>query len=185
MKIVTQCLSGISKACSRCNIGSILYPPSSMFGIVRHTDHVCFVFVSGEGSLNDIWLLEGDVSAADDTPSAGGCGSADFNLIALHGIFMFLGWGVLLQAGAFIARYFRHIEPEGWWFKMHRIFQVSRSESLTVLHSQQWPSSAWVLGISESFFLDIRELPLIIRELPLRWICSIKRMEAIMTEFIW
>lgn len=85
-----------------------------------------FVFVSGEGTLNDIWLLEGDVSEADKTASAGGCGSADFNLIALHGIFMFLGWGILLQAGAFIARYFRHIDPAGWWFKMHRIFQVSR-----------------------------------------------------------
>lgn len=89
------------------------------------TMYLCFSFFSGEGSLNDIWLLEGDVSEADKTASAGGCGSADFNLIALHGIFMFLGWGVLLQAGAFIARYFRHREPEGWWFKMHRIFQVS------------------------------------------------------------
>jgi len=89
------------------------------------TMYLRFSFFSGEGSLNDIWLLEGDVSEADKTASAGGCGSADFNLIALHGIFMFLGWGVLLQAGAFIARYFRHREPEGWWFKMHRIFQVS------------------------------------------------------------
>lgn len=87
-----------------------------------------YVFInSGEGRLNDIWLLEGDASEADKTPSAGGCGSADFNLIALHGIFMFLGWGVLLQGGAFIARYFRHREPEGWWFKMHRIFQVSKT----------------------------------------------------------
>lgn len=85
-----------------------------------------FFFFSGEGSLNDIWLLEGNVSDVDNTPSAGGCGSADFNLIALHGIFMFLGWGVLLQFGAFIARYFRHKQPEGWWFKMHKIFQVSR-----------------------------------------------------------
>jgi len=87
--------------------------------------YLCFFFLSGEGSLNDIWLLEGDYSEADKTPSAGGCGSSDFNLIALHGIFMFIGWGILLQAGAFIARYFRHIEPEGWWFKMHRGFQVS------------------------------------------------------------
>ena len=84
-----------------------------------------FFSLSGEGTLNDIWLLEGNVSDADKTPSAGGCGSADFNLIALHGIFMFLGWGILLQGGAFIARYFRHKGPEGWWFKMHRIFQVS------------------------------------------------------------
>ena len=36
---------------------------------------------------------------------------------------MFIGWGVLLQAGAFIARYFRHV-PDSWWFKMHRGLQV-------------------------------------------------------------
>ena len=36
---------------------------------------------------------------------------------------MFIGWGVLLQAGAFIARYFRHKDP--WWFKMHRGLQVN------------------------------------------------------------
>ena len=81
------------------------------------------LFCSGEGLLNDIWILEGTASEADANPSAGGCGSSDFNLIALHGLFMFLGWGVFLQAGAFIARYFRHKDP--WWFKMHRGIQVS------------------------------------------------------------
>ena len=95
--------------------------------------YVFLFFFSGEGSLNDIWLLKGDVSDADKTPTAGGCGSADFNLIALHGIFMFLGWGVLLQLGAFLARYFRHRQPEGWWFKMHKIFQVSRHLNIRAL----------------------------------------------------
>ena len=71
-----------------------------------------------------MWLLEGTASDADENPSAGSCGSLDFNLIGLHALFMFLGWGVCLQAGAFIARYFRHIE-NAWWFKMHRILQVS------------------------------------------------------------
>lgn len=80
-------------------------------------------FFSGDGLLNDIWLLEGTAAEADKNPSAGGCGSSDFNLVALHGIFMFIGWGVLLQAGAFIARYFRHKDP--WWFKMHRGLQVN------------------------------------------------------------
>lgn len=81
-------------------------------------------FVHSNGDLlNDLWLLEGRASDADASPSAGGCGSYDFNLIGLHALFMFLGWGVFLQAGAFIARYFRHVE-NAWWFKMHRIFQV-------------------------------------------------------------
>lgn len=103
-------------------------PPARRSGhVMATTDAGIVVFggtgLDGEGSLNDIWLLEGTASDADKTPSAGGCGSVDFNLIALHGIFMFLGWGVLLQAGAFIARYFRHKDP--WWFKMHRGLQVS------------------------------------------------------------
>ena len=67
--------------------------------------------------------MEGTAAEADKNPSAGECGSSDFNLVALHGIFMFIGWGVLLQAGAFIARYFRHKDP--WWFKMHRGLQVN------------------------------------------------------------
>lgn len=45
-----------------------------------------------------------------------------FNMLALHGIFMVLGWGFCLQTGAFIARYFRHRDP--FWFKMHRAFQI-------------------------------------------------------------
>ena len=74
------------------------------------------------GLSNELWLLKGNASDADDTPSGGDCDGSDFNLIMLHGLFMFIGWGVLLQAGAFIGRYFRHKDP--WWFKMHRGLQV-------------------------------------------------------------
>lgn len=103
-------------------------PPRRAGHVMAMTDKGIIVFggtgQDGEGLLNDIWLLEGTASDADGNPSAGGCGSSDFNLIALHGLFMFLGWGVLLQAGAFIARYFRHVE-NAFWFKMHRGLQVS------------------------------------------------------------
>lgn len=96
--------------------------------VMATTDQGIVVFggedVDNGDLLNDLWLLEGTASNADASPSAGGCGSYDFNLIGLHALFMFLGWGVFLQAGAFIARYFRHVE-NAWWFKMHRIFQVT------------------------------------------------------------
>ncbi|XP_068705524.1 uncharacterized protein [Montipora foliosa] len=96
--------------------------------VMTTTDEGIVVFggedVENEEYLNDVWLLEGTASDADENPSAGSCGSLDFNLIGLHALFMFLGWGVCLQAGAFIARYFRHIE-NAWWFKMHRILQVT------------------------------------------------------------
>ncbi|XP_058949636.2 uncharacterized protein [Pocillopora verrucosa] len=103
-------------------------PPARRVGHVMTTTDSGIVLFGGSGSdgdglLNDIWLLEGTAAEADKNPSAGGCGSSDFNLVALHGIFMFIGWGVLLQAGAFIARYFRHKDP--WWFKMHRGLQVT------------------------------------------------------------
>lgn len=93
-------------------------PPARRAGHVMATTESGIVMFGGEGLndegfLNDLWLLEGTVSDADDNPSAGGCGSSDFNLIALHGLLMFIGWGVLLQAGAFIARYFRHV-PDSW-----------------------------------------------------------------------
>eukprot|EP00755_Sulcionema_specki_P036284 Sspe_Gene.22317::Locus_8464_Transcript_2_3_Confidence_0.333_Length_1630::g.22317::m.22317 len=46
-----------------------------------------------------------------------------FTLPILHGVFMFLAWGVTLQAGVFIAANFRHRDP--LWFKLHRAFQMT------------------------------------------------------------
>lgn len=87
-----------------------------------------FVIHSGSGSLlNDIWLLKGTADDVDKNDAGSKCGAMDFNLIMLHGIFMFIGWGILLQGGAFIARYFRHKDP--WWFKMHRALQVQYSHT--------------------------------------------------------
>mmetsp|Transcript_37108 Transcript_37108/g.82554 ORF Transcript_37108/g.82554 Transcript_37108/m.82554 type:complete len:617 (+) Transcript_37108:171-2021(+) len=46
-----------------------------------------------------------------------------FTYPQLHGLFMGLAWGVLLPAGALIARYLRHKDP--LWFKLHRAIQAS------------------------------------------------------------
>ena len=81
----------------------------------------------GGSGFNDIWMLVGDSKESDKTPKhSQSCNtpfSGTLNLIMLHGVFMIIGWGILLQGGAFIARYFRYKDP--LWFHLHRIFQVS------------------------------------------------------------
>lgn len=74
------------------------------------------------GSLKDngLYFLSGDSS---DSLVSKSCGGRFFNLIALHGIFMFIGWGLCLQLGAFIARYLRHEDP--LWFKLHKLLQIT------------------------------------------------------------
>lgn len=71
---------------------------------------------------DDIWLLEGTAMMVEKMPDGEECNLLYFSYIQLHGIFMFIGWGVLLQLGMFFARYFRNKDP--WWFKMHRALQV-------------------------------------------------------------
>ena len=77
----------------------------------------------GGASYSDIYLLRGNSSTVDSAPSGGQCNPVFINMIMLHGILMVLSWGILLQWGAFIARYFRHKDP--LWFKLHRAIQVS------------------------------------------------------------
>ena len=81
------------------------------------------IIMFGGGSKSDIWLLQGTAKDADMTKNGDECNLLYFSYIHLHGIFMFIGWGVLLQLGMFFARYFRHKDP--WWFKMHQALQVS------------------------------------------------------------
>ncbi|KAL6077594.1 Cytochrome b561 and DOMON domain-containing protein [Balamuthia mandrillaris] len=42
--------------------------------------------------------------------------------LKLHGLFMALGWGVLLPLGTFWPRFFKRYDP--LWFHLHRVFQV-------------------------------------------------------------
>jgi len=50
--------------------------------------------------------------------------STVISLFDIHGILMFIAWGVLLPLGMLFARYFRHL-PSSLWFKVHRIVQPS------------------------------------------------------------
>ncbi|XP_062595774.1 uncharacterized protein LOC134257148 [Saccostrea cucullata] len=72
--------------------------------------------------MNDIWFLSGNSSSADQAAIVE-CASIFTNFPLVHGILMFLGWGVCLVWGTFIARYFSSSGTT--WFLLHRIFQVS------------------------------------------------------------
>ena len=72
-----------------------------------------------EERLGDLWSIQGSYVENYDI----GCPNHFFSIPMMHGILMFLGWGVFLQAGAFIARYLRFKAP--LWFHLHRIFQVT------------------------------------------------------------
>ena len=79
------------------------------------------VYSGGKG--DDIWLLRGNVDSVDESEVIGdGCSSKYWSLIHFHALFMFMGWGLLLVAGVFVARYFRNKDP--LWFHLHRVFQV-------------------------------------------------------------
>ncbi len=80
-----------------------------------------FSFCSG-ALMNDLFLLRGDAASADLAPRHADCRPTFVNFILLHGVLMALSWGLFLQWGAFIARYFRHKDPT--WFALHRVFQV-------------------------------------------------------------
>ena len=95
--------------------------PSKRFGMALVTA-TNGVFMFG-GSTADIYLLSGTTDSVANAPlSSQKCNGLFFSWIHLHGVFMFISWGVLLQLGAFLARYLRHKDP--LWFKLHRIFQV-------------------------------------------------------------
>ncbi|XP_064602897.1 uncharacterized protein LOC135468528 [Liolophura sinensis] len=72
------------------------------------------VSMESGGLMNDLWLLEGD---ADKSPTLDTCNRLFINHIAVHGILMFLGWGVFLQLGAFVAMYCRG--SSSTWFRFH------------------------------------------------------------------
>eukprot|EP00294_Goniomonas_avonlea_P001002 CAMPEP_0114546554 /NCGR_PEP_ID=MMETSP0114-20121206/3994_1 /TAXON_ID=31324 /ORGANISM="Goniomonas sp, Strain m" /LENGTH=559 /DNA_ID=CAMNT_0001731053 /DNA_START=8 /DNA_END=1687 /DNA_ORIENTATION=+ len=75
----------------------------------------------GKPLLNDMWHLTGFPDMVQPN-TYGGCPTW-FTIAWLHGILMIIGWGICLQAGGFIARYFRHLNP--LWFKLHRGLQVA------------------------------------------------------------
>ncbi len=69
--------------------------------------------------LNDLWLLE---STGGGIPQTLPCTYTWFTFLHLHGVLMYIAWGLLLPFGAMMGRYYRWSWPV--WFVIHVICQV-------------------------------------------------------------
>ena len=73
--------------------------------------------------MADVWQL---------TWVAGNSGEQDcpgvyFSFVHLHGVLMYLAWGLFLPLGALLGRYYRHYWPV--WFILHIIVQVRHTHT--------------------------------------------------------
>eukprot|EP00762_Andalucia_godoyi_P000501 ANDGO_05382.mRNA.1 Cytochrome b561 and DOMON domain-containing protein At3g61750 len=78
------------------------------------------------GLSGSLWLLSLSGSLSDSRPLSGSNSYVSF--VILHGVFAFIGWGVLLQAGALIARYGKKMggtKQPALWFRLHRGLQIT------------------------------------------------------------
>lgn len=90
--------------------------------LMRVTVHVVTKLHPPSCSLEyrqNIWRLSGD--GAEDTNQP--CPSPQFTYVHLHGVFMYIAWGLLLPLGALLGRYYKWTWP--CWFILHIICQVS------------------------------------------------------------
>ncbi|KAJ9473033.1 Cytochrome b561 [Diplonema papillatum] len=92
-------------------------PPRTQEAAAAFTDNSVMV-VGGRAMGTTVWVLTPDASGLRGTASASGAGGY-LTLPMLHGVFMFLGWGVFIPAGHFSAHFFRHRDP--LWFQVHRL----------------------------------------------------------------
>ena len=79
-----------------------------------------FVYGGSNGSaLQELWTLSGDYTNNRQIS----CPHPFFTTEMVHGILMFLAWGICFQVGAVIARYAKFANP--LWFYLHICFQLS------------------------------------------------------------
>ena len=67
----------------------------------------------------DLWELSGD---GDSEPSTA-CHLFQFTYVHLHGVIMYIAWGILFPLGALLGRYYRWTWPI--WFILHVSIQVN------------------------------------------------------------
>lgn len=70
--------------------------------------------------LTDIWRLSGD----GETDLDQGCPPPYLSYVHLHGMFMYVAWGLFLPLGALLGRYYKWAWP--CWFVLHILLQVRR-----------------------------------------------------------
>eukprot|EP01065_Artemidia_motanka_P050260 TRINITY_DN8555_c0_g1_i1.p1 TRINITY_DN8555_c0_g1~~TRINITY_DN8555_c0_g1_i1.p1 ORF type:complete len:634 (+),score=195.46 TRINITY_DN8555_c0_g1_i1:239-1903(+) len=82
--------------------------------VMAHASANRVIVVGIEGANVGVWVVQGDHATA-----AVRSGLDDYwSLLHIHGIFMFMAWGVLIQFGSFMFRYFRHVK---WAFMAHQV----------------------------------------------------------------
>ena len=68
--------------------------------------------------MADVWQLAISEGEGEEIE----CPGIPFSFVHLHGVIMYLAWGLLLPLGALLGRYYRHYWPV--WFILHIIIQV-------------------------------------------------------------
>ena len=71
--------------------------------------------------MSDVWRLTWMDGESDEKD----CPGIYFSFVHLHGVLMYVAWGLLLPLGALLGRYYRFCWPV--WFILHIIVQVSES----------------------------------------------------------
>ena len=86
------------------------------------TSDSCIVF-GGQNTdngdyLNTVYVISGTI----DGLKTNGVEYSYFSVLYLHGIFMWLSWGVFLQIGGFMGHFARKLKRKGWWFKPWHVY---------------------------------------------------------------
>lgn len=96
---------------------------SSKYAISDNTNCIYLSIAHSGDLLNDLWLLQG--TGANATLVS--CSSNWFTFLHLHGILMYIAWGVLLPFGVLIARYSKFIKVKRVCIGIHIASQVRKS----------------------------------------------------------
>lgn len=80
---------------------------------------LCTHTYSGDDEvMADVWQLTWTPEDGDEKD----CPGPYFSFVHLHGLLMYIAWGLMLPLGALLGRYYRRYWPV--WFVLHIIVQV-------------------------------------------------------------
>lgn len=81
--------------------------------------------------------------------AAAGSGLSLSELILMHGALMLIGWGLLLPAGAVVARFGKNL-PDAGWFRIHQMMQPFGLAVALV---------GWIIALRNFSALDAKDSP--------------------------
>lgn len=79
--------------------------------------------------LGDVWQLKWTEEDGEETDCP--VTYMSFSFVHLHGVLMYLAWGLMLPLGSLLGRYYRHYWPV--WFIVHIIVQVRMHNTHTLI----------------------------------------------------